>query len=549
MSLVWLLALRLVLVWAREPAIGANLEVRQCHGGHLHAAAASLVARVAPVVPEVQSKPQAFAASVEPRQPDPFGIFAGLLAVAVATLCVNINRWRENQLISLFHANTTLKELQEKAARGEKLPSVVVLRGTISADGRDVLGVCPEIEGLRHLMGDIEQPRNDWVEIARRTKLRPRLREISDVMRGRTGSSSDAPDATARQNPYFRQASTHPSSWVLTELLVARVCGKHQRRLWDKRSKKVTIRRPCRNESYNCFHGRRVSEGLHFVDMNGTRAAIELPPANAVCLHGVVEPPVLFLPAADVWAEFSHGIYTDSLEGQSRRLDDLASTRLSDPAMLLSEFIVVDVQVDVDIGFFEGGPHCLEVIEEAFPAEPANKFLWEPRGFYDSVKGGGYNDVPAYANMKYRRAEMVTAKELLKRAEVAARENSSNTPFCEPTFTRAMLHRRRDEENCFRYAELSIPRDSPITILARPMISEAGTGGVGADCCIHLVPPAQEDEDGRRQAERFHFRILKGHSIDSLLRPTDLNLSAHYAMAVGGLLFSTWAALGYRITI
>lgn len=110
---------------------------------------------------------------------------------------------------------------------------------------------------------------------------------------------------------------------------------------------------------------------------------------------------------------------------------------------------------------------CLEI---AIWIKLKAKFLWEPRGFYDSVRGGGYDDVeelsifhvckshvheiqmqimkfiwiqihnwtnmhpcspyksygffllfppkvPAYAT-KYRKTEMVTARELLDRAQV-----------------------------------------------------------------------------------------------------------------------------------
>lgn len=95
------------------------------------------------------------------------------------------------------------------------------------------------------------------------------------------------------------------------------------------------------------------------------------------------------------------------------------------------------------------------------------KFLWEPRGFYDSVRGGGYDDaralgayrrarprgqfgdsvwqVPAYANAKYRKTEMVTARELLERAQ--ALMSSSQCHACAtdvPPCVRALPKRMRD---------------------------------------------------------------------------------------------------------
>ena len=106
--------------------------------------------------------------------------------------------------------------------------------------------------------------------------------------------------------------------------------------------------------------------------------------------------------------------------------------------------------------------------------------------------------------------------------QVAAKENARYTPHCEPTFTRLELEQRRDEENCFRYTELAIPRGTPVTILARPMVAQAGTGE-GADCNIRLVSPGCDEGlepplDAKNLKDRFRFRILKGHQVGELVR-------------------------------
>merc|ERR1719215_2126905 len=126
-----------------------------------------------------------------------------------------------------------------------------------------------------------------------------------------------------------------------------------------------------------------------------------------------------------------------------------------------------------------------------------------------------------------------------------------NTPYCEPTFTREQVLQRRDQENCFRYTELAIPRGVPVTVLARPMVVEAGTGE-GADCRIRLTSPLTSTEDDFKQGEgdalrgdRFRFRIRPGHTVENLLRIRDLNVNAYYGLAVVGLAFSGWAAAGY----
>jgi len=484
---------------------------------------------------------------------DPIGISIGFAAVAFAGYSVYRSRREANRIISLFEANTQIKELADKAARGEKLPNIVIIRGTINADGRDVYPVAPSIDGLKEKVGAIEQPKNAWIEIARQAKKDPQLKGIADAVVERTGvDADDVPDVPEPGDLYARPTTTKAEGpLVLSEILVARICAKHQWRTEDKKSKKVIIKRPCRNESYNCFHGRREAEGLHLLDLDGTRADLVLPPANAVGLTGIPEPPPLFLPVNDVWTEFTHYLRKDGLTGpggRHQRLDDLPPMRLSDPYTLLSEFIFIDVQSQGDLGSMPGNHGVLGDIAEAYRSSsgPA-KFLWEPRGFYDSVKGGGYDDVPAYATPRFRRTEMVSAGELTERAQASARENSRSTPYCEPTFTRAELDQRRDQENCFRYTELAIPRGTNVTVLARPMVAEAGTGE-GAACRVRLVSPLTTDEAREAhepKADRFRFRILKGHTVENLLRHRDLNVNAYYGLAVVGLAFAGWAAVGY----
>mmetsp|Transcript_24641 Transcript_24641/g.65091 ORF Transcript_24641/g.65091 Transcript_24641/m.65091 type:complete len:409 (+) Transcript_24641:702-1928(+) len=403
------------------------------------------------------------------------------------------------------------------------------------------------------MVGQIEQPKNAWIEIARQAKRDPQLKGIADAVVERTGvDADDVPDVPEPGDLYARQCqSTGVGSLVVSEILVARICAKHQRRTEDKKTKRVSIKRPCRNESYNCFHGRRVSEGLHIVDLDGTRADLELPPADAVGLAGIPEPPPLFLPVNDVWTEFTHYLRKDGLTGpggRHQRLDDLPPMRLSDPYTLLSEYIFIDVQSPGDLGGMPGNHNVLQAIAEAYRSSqgPA-KFLWEPRGFYDSVKGGGYDDVPAYASARFRRTEMVSAGELTERARAAAFENSRGTPYSEPTFSRSQLDARRDQESCFRYTELAIPRGSPVTVLARPALAEAGTGE-SAECRVRLAPPLPFHEGGKGEdpkADRFRFRILKGHTVENLLRHRDLNVNAYYGLAVVGLSFAGWAAAGY----
>ncbi|CAE8592851.1 unnamed protein product, partial [Polarella glacialis] len=249
------------------------------------------------------------------RTADPIGISIGSVLAVYGIYSVLRGRREANRIISLFEANTQIKELSEKAARGEPLPSIVVIRGHIASDGGDIGSVSTRIEGLRDRVGEIEQPKNAWIEIARQAKRDPQLRGIADAVVERTGvDADDIPDVPEPGDPSAARhvdVSRGDGPHVLTEILVARICAKHQRRNEDRKTKRVTIKRPCRNESYNCFHGRRVSEGLHIIGLDGSRADLELPPADAVGLAGISEPPPLFLPVSDIWTEFTHYLRKD----------------------------------------------------------------------------------------------------------------------------------------------------------------------------------------------------------------------------------------------
>ena len=245
--------------------------------------------------------------------PDPVGISAGILVFFYAVYCLYKYQREANRIISLFEANTQIKELSEKVARGEPLPSIVVIRGHIGADGSDVCTVSAEINGLRERIGEIEQPKNAWIEIARQAKSDPQLRGVADAVVQRTGvHGDDVSEVPEPGDPRGRNSRKAEGSLVVSEMLVARICAKHQSVRRDKTTKNVTIKRPKRNESYNCFHARRVADRLHIIDMDGNRADIELPPADAVGLAGVSDPPPLFLPVSDVWTEFTHYLRTDA---------------------------------------------------------------------------------------------------------------------------------------------------------------------------------------------------------------------------------------------
>jgi len=330
---------------------------------------------------------------------------------------------------------------------------------------------------------------------------------------------------------------------VVSELLVSRICARGQYRelVKDKKTKetkKIIIHRPTRNNSYNVFHGRRVAAGLHLIDQNGGRLEIELPPVDTVTMSGLGEPPSLFLSTNDGWTEFSDHLRKEGLTvgGKHYDLQNLPPTRLSDPYTMLSKFIFIDVQSEGDLGSMGGNEKVLSQICSAYDPHNATPCLFEPKGFYDSAQGETSEEFGAYASMTS--TEMVSAEELLHRAEVAAEENTAHTTFVavkgkhppQQGPTREDLASRRDQENAFRYTEHAVPCGTEVTVMAKPVRNANGL--------LTLAPP-DDAEDGQESsnpdAERFRFRMLKGFTAENLLKQRNLSMAQYYGMAVVGV--------------
>merc|ERR1712113_1305388 len=204
----------------------------------------------------------------------------------------------------------------------------------------------------------------------------------------------------------------------------------------------------------------------------------------------------------------------------------LPAVELSPPVTLLSKFIFIDTQSPNDLGL-DADALCA-VARNYKNTWGTPQFLFEPRAFYDTCISDDAG-VPSYAS--YKNTCIVDGREFVGMAKRAARENSKQTPFCEPTFQRENLLTQRDEENCFRYVEEAIGRGAEVTVLARPKPVFHGNR-----CRITLVPPT----DGKLQ-----FRILKGYSIDRLLGHRSLNLAIYYGAAAIGFFFTMWSVAGF----
>merc|ERR1712137_8127 len=95
----------------------------------------------------------------------------------------------------MYDADTKVQQLQSMADAGASLPSLVILRGVVSADGPDVQTVSDKIDGLKSMVGTIDQPENDFLKIAQAAKTDPGMKRFADQVANQTGiKSSDIPD-------------------------------------------------------------------------------------------------------------------------------------------------------------------------------------------------------------------------------------------------------------------------------------------------------------------------------------------------------------------
>lgn len=471
-----------------------------------------------------------------------FGVALGTAMMAFAGRSIKRTKDEQKRIQQLYDENTSSQQLQKMADAGTPLPSLVVIRGVASADGNDVQGVSSSIDGIKSHVGHIDQPDNAYIAIARMAKSgNPKMKVLTDKVAAQTGiKPEDVPDVaddfTHAQVDF--QAGT---PLILSEILVDRLSGsvlESKEKDDNGNVKKVTITRNCRNQSYTCFYGRKQADGLHLLDMQGGRIDLCLPSADLLPQYSTIhhgEVPPLFLSTANVNEEFFAMLRKEGLTVQGKHLDmsNLPPSKITTPSTHLSKFIFIDSQSTTDTGMFAGNGRVLRSISAAYD----NKMLlWEPLGFYDPDKQGG--GVPTYAADP--KSEMVSADELMEKAARAADINSRMTTYCEPSFSRDQLRPRRDEENCFRVTELAIPRGCDVTILAKPVKSAAGK--------VTLVAP-NSAEDGadvdNPDAQRYRFRILKGHGVENLLKQRSLNIMQYYGFAVLGAFLTFWAAAGY----
>jgi len=91
---------------------------------------------------------------------------------------------------------------------------------------------------------------------------------------------------------------------------------------------------------------------------------------------------------------------------------------------------------------------------------------------------------------------------------IAAGQNAKHQEATE--YGESLMKRVRDEENCFRIVELGIPAGD-VVVFCKPSLEYTSSG----EPHIVLGDPQRSEDFGE---QRYYFRILKGHTIENLLK-------------------------------
>ena len=432
---------------------------------------------------------------------------------AMAFAVMRLRRVKAEKLLiaNMWKEHTSVRSLRMAAEAGEQLPPCVMLRGWLSARGAPVKSLAAQIPQLNDRMGQIDQPQNYFVGLAEKMK---------------TGQIPTPPDVQefiqdSEYIDHFSNQSREPGENLLVrELLVTRLgCEAVRQEKKDKNGeRKVTITRRPRQARFNVFHDREVAEGLHVVGLTGETADLKLAPYRQEDL-AAHESPSLFLSVPDALQEFKKWAPQWGVINA-----DKAFTHMS-------RFLHLDQRSDTDSGSFSVGFSNQESALDTLGRLRPNGWLWNGKGFYD-------NNSRAEHWMSYYETQFVQYPEYAKHMAVAKEENSRYQRASEYSYDEMM--RRRDEENCFRFAELGISA-SEVVVVGKPTYTDRSassskerrsSGRRGwrhrpTSSGITIGPP---DEKSASEAQ-FEFRILRGHTAEQLLNHRQMSTNVFLGLA------------------
>lgn len=244
---------------------------------------------------------------------------------------------------------------------------------------------------------------------------------------------------------------------------------------------------------YTVATSRRVAPGLHLRELSGGEASVRLPSLQTDMGQNS---PCLFGSHLDAIQDFITSTELRNKLAESAGFGDLSKTPLAQTGrsptcelsrcigklihvakhftgkrlMHTSKFVTSDLEPSGDLprDFLVDCNAKLSALDrpDNTPGPMAKSYwFWNPRGFYDGSPRD--NAPPAWCT--FPRCEYVLASEFVRRAEIAARENSTRGQDIDVSASTAW-GKLRDSEFGFRFVELTIPTDADVTIVARPVL-------------------------------------------------------------------------------
>ena len=424
-------------------------------------------------------------------------IALGTAALAFAQLRLRRIRKEKGLIKQMFAERTSVRSLREAAERGEALPEVAMVRGWLFARGDPVHTLSSEVPTLARHVGEVEQPKNLYVDLAKSVKSGDAKGLPDDVVEHLEGVDLDAIDAV-RTRAAAKDGDAAQEILISETLVTRNGCEATKKTVKNKNGTRVVIKRKPRQARFNVFHERRVADGLHLVGMAGEKADLRLPEFGMTELAASMSPS-LFLTAPDAMSEF-------------RELSPYKFINADKPFLHMSKFLHLDRQSDTDDGSFNGAGCALAELGNICPAG----WLWDGRGFYD-------NNLSERSWMSYYPTQVLDFPSFFARLPVAKQENSRHQEATKMGYDEMMRH--RDEENCFRFAEIAIPAFSEVVVVAKPEYTPSGK--------IALGPP---DPKKNVSDAQFEFRILKGHTAANLLLHREASTATFVGFAVMAVL-------------
>ena len=434
----------------------------------------------------------------------------GVAAVVFAGRSMNRVRTEFAIIKEMWSRQTTLHELKRRLRAGASVPDTVLIKGTLTARGRRVSSTASKVAELKPLMGNIEQPPNFFLDLGEKVlsgevKL-PKGFDLENEFK--------FDDVERVEDDFSSRQAILEKNLVISELFVTRL-GCEARKIVTKdknghRKEKIT-RKPHRAR-FNVLHHRKVAEGLEIMDSYGSRAGVKLEDFGSAEMLAN-ESPSLFLSLPDPMKEFKQFFRTTNM-GKIVGIGNADK-----PLSHLSKFLHLDQQSETDTGAFStrSSRTALDDLGHLFP----DGWLWSGNGFYDNN--------PGYWS-SYSGVEIVNFKEFKSRMSVAAKENARSQDAT--TMSTTGMQQARDEENCFRVSEIGIPNHSDVVILGKPQLT-LGNDADGNDLII--TPPDQPESWSNVSDPRFKLRILKGHTVDNLLKHRSGAMQAYLGFGAMGV--------------